>query len=282
MPSFVTVADPPAGPDATGRIRVDHRVPDPSTGRPPLVLVGGMTQTLSSWGGQLRPMSTSREVLVYETRGQGQTELSLAEAGLARQADDLAALVEAMGLPTPIDLCGFSFGGRVCLSTAGRHPDLVRRLVLTGVAAERSVVARIILEGWLAALGTGDLRALGWISLADILGPAYLEKYEGMLEAMVEAVVHRNRFEGIQALFEQTLAHDADPDEIPLGVAPRVRARTLCLGGELDRLAPPSQVEALARALGGRHRTVAGVGHTVAIESPEIWRREVLAFLDED
>lgn len=283
MPSFVTIPDPPAGPGATGRVRTDHRRPEAPAGRPPLVLLGGMTQTLSSWGGQLRPLSATREVLVYEARGQGQSELSLADCGLTQQADDLAALVEALGLETPVDLCGFSFGGRVCLSTAARHPDLVRRLVLTGVGAARGVVGRIIIEGWLASLDTGDLRALAWISMADILGPKFLEKHEDMLEAMVEAVVHRNTFEGIEALFTQTFGEGrANDAHAPLKAARSVQAPALLLGGSLDRIAPPAEVATLADALGAEHHTIDDVGHTVAIEAPELWRREVLAFLDQD
>lgn len=281
MPKLVNVPDPVAGPDATGRIRYDLRQPTEPTGRPCLVLVGGMTQTLASWGGQLRPLSSSRPVLAYECRGQGATELAVAEADLPRHAADFAALHEALELPGPVDLCGFSFGGRVCLAIAATHPHLVRRLVLSGVGNGRGVVGRLIVEGWLAALTTGDLEALARISLPDIVGPAYLEAHAHLVEPMVRAVVERNSYEGIHALFHQTLR---TPDDSPWGnetLAARVRCPSLVMGGTLDRLAPPPEVQALAERLGGRYLPIADAGHTIPIEAAETWRAAVIDFLDD-
>ncbi|MCA9653890.1 MAG: alpha/beta fold hydrolase [Myxococcales bacterium] len=280
MPAFATVPDPVHGPGSTGRIRYDLRQPAPATGRPPLVLVGGMTQTLASWGGQLRPLSATRPVLAYECRGQGATELDLREADLPRHVEDLVALLEALGLPTPVDLCGFSFGGRVCLAVAATQPALARRLVLSGVSTGRGVVGQLIVEGWLAALRTGDLEALARISLPDIVGPAYLEAHAHLVEPMVRAVVERNSFAGIDALFHQTLRAPSDPAWTNEAMAARVQCPTLVLGGELDRLAPPAEVRDLAERMGARALTIPGAGHTIPIEAAERWREAVLEHLD--
>lgn len=280
MPAFVTVPDSVRGPTSTGRIRYDHRTPPEPKGRPLVVLVGGMTQTLSSWGGQLRPLSKTRDVLAYECRGQGDTELALDRADLAQHAEDFAAMVRALDLPTPLDLCGFSFGGRVSLAIAATHPELVRRLVISGVGAGRGVVGRLIVEGWLAALKTGDLEALARISLPDIVGPAYLEAHAHLVEPMVRAVVERNSFEGIRALFRQTLGDDADPAWTNEAMASRVQCPALAMGGTLDRLAPPAEVGALARRMGARHVELPDAGHTIPIEAAEAWRAAVLEHLD--
>jgi 3-oxoadipate enol-lactonase len=279
VPSFANIPDPVVGPDAEGRIRYDLRRP-PEITRAPLVLIGGMTQTISSWGGQLRPFSTTRPVITYETRGQGSTSLSFAEAHLARHVEDFAALVHALSLPTPLDLCGFSFGGRVSLAIAATRPELVRRLVLSGVGLDRGVVGRLIVEGWIAALRTGDLELLARISLADIAGPAYLEAHAELVEAMVTAVVQRNSFEGIRALFLQTLQPPAGSPWSTSALAERVRCPALVMGGALDRLAPPGEVRELAERMGARHRSFADAGHTIPIEAAEAWRAAVLEHLD--
>jgi len=284
MPEFVPIPDPAAGPGALGRVRVDRRRPTaaaPASEPPPLVILGGMTQTLASWGGQLRPLAQSRQVLVYEARGQGQTELDLADVSPPRHVDDLAALLTALEIPTPVDLCGFSFGGRIALAVAATRPDLVRRLVVTGVSAGRGALGRVIVRAWRAALATGDLEALAWLSLADTLGPAYLDRNEQLLPAMVQAVVTRNHYDGIRALFTQTLGDDPDWPFHPTALAPRVRCPTLLIAGELDRLAPAAELDALADLFPGpvaRH-VVPGVGHTVAIEAAERWRALVEDFL---
>jgi pimeloyl-ACP methyl ester carboxylesterase len=277
LPDWVTISDPVAGAGATGQIRCDRRQGPDGAHHPLLVLVGGMTQTISSWSGQLRPLSARRSVLVYEARGQGQSRLALDDCTYARHVEDFVALVAALGLLTPVDLCGFSFGGRVCLSIAASRPDLVHRLVLSGVGLERSVVGRLIVEGWTAALATGDLEALARISLADILGPAFLERNAEHIDSVIKASVRRNSYAGIKALFLGT--GKSGPDWAPPALAERVQAPALCLGGAHDRLAPPHEVAALAQRLRGAHRIFPDAGHTVPIEAAIAWRAAVEGFL---
>ncbi len=279
MPELLEIADPVAGPLARGRLRVDRRPGPPDT--TPLVLLGGMTQTLSSWAGQVRPLAAEREVIVYEARGQGQTDLDLRDVSPPVHVADFERLLDALGVPGPVDLCGFSFGGRTALAIAAERPHRIRRLVLTGISAGRGALGRVIVRAWRESLATGDLNALAWLSLADTLGPAYLERHEHMLDAMIKAVVTRNRFAGISALFAQTMHDVATSPWHPLSLAPRVLAPTLLIAGALDRLAPVAELDALAHAFprATRAEVVPEVGHTVPIEAPERWRSLVLEFL---
>ncbi len=284
MPELVEIPDPIAGPGRAGQVRVDRRrpvVPDDAAPPPPLVILGGMTQTLSSWGGQARPLSAVREVIVYEARGQGQSTLALDDVTPPVHVDDFERLMDALGVAGPVDLCGFSFGGRIALAIAAERPARVRRLVLSGVSAGRGALGRVIVRAWRESLATGSLEALAWLSLADTLGPAYLTANEAVLESIVKATIQRNRFEGISALFSQTLHDDMTSPWHPLQLAPRVRAPALLLAGELDRLAPAGELAALAAAFApaARFEVLPGVGHTVAIEAPERWRALVLGFL---
>jgi pimeloyl-ACP methyl ester carboxylesterase len=150
----------------------------------------------------------------------------------------------------------------------------VRRLVVTGVSAGRGALGRVIVRAWRAALATGDLEALAWLSLADTLGPAYLDRNEALLPAFVKATVERNTYAGVRALFEQTLDDTPAWPFHPTALAPQITCPVLLLAGEHDRLAPAADLGALAAAFAGpvTHRVVPGVGHTVPIEAPEIWR----------
>lgn len=280
MPELCDLPDPVAGPDARGRMRIDRRAAARDEGRAPVVLIGGMTQTLASWGAQIRPLSERRPVIAIEARGQGSTELALADCSLPRHVEDFANLHAALGLRGPVDLCGFSFGGRVALAIAATRPELVRKLVLTGVALDRGVVGRLIVQGWMASLRTGDLEALARVSLPDILGPAYLEANAKLVDAMIRASIERNRYHGVVALMRATLDLPPDSPWAAAALAERLRAPTLCTGGALDRLAPPDEVASLAFAMRAEHHVFADVGHTVAIEAPKAWREVTVQFLD--
>jgi pimeloyl-ACP methyl ester carboxylesterase len=282
MAEHVSIHDAVSG--RPGTIRVDRRGPlEPSSSASPtLVVLGGMTQTLTSWSGQIRSLAAGREVVVYEARGQGRSELAIDDVSFARHVDDFERLLDALELHEPVDLCGFSFGGRVSLAIAARLPRRVRRLVVSGVSAGRGALGRVILRAWRSALATGSLETLAWLSLADTLGPAFLDKYEHMFAAMIKATVQRNSFEGISALFEQTLTDAPESPWQPLQLARSISCPTLLLAGAHDRLAPARELEHLAAAFASDARAIIipEVGHTVAIEAPTRWRGHVLDFLD--
>jgi pimeloyl-ACP methyl ester carboxylesterase len=54
-------------------------------------------------------------------------------------ADDIAALIEHLGLKTP-DLMGYSLGGGVALHVALRRPELIRRLVVVSAHLRRNAI----------------------------------------------------------------------------------------------------------------------------------------------
>jgi pimeloyl-ACP methyl ester carboxylesterase len=138
----------------------------------------------------------------------------------------------------------------------------------------------LIVQGWIAALKTGDLEALARVSLPDILGPAYLEANKILVEPMVRASMERNSYDGVVALMHATVDLPPDSPWHIAALAGRVTTPTLCICGGLDRLAPPPEVAALAERLDAEHVVVPDVGHTVAIEAPAAWRDAALAFLD--
>ena len=148
--------------------------PGPATG-PCVVLLGGTAQTIHSLVGHHHALTTEhgrRCLLHFELRGQGRTtSLPLEQCGLDTHVDDMRQLLDAshfaVGDNKPVDLVGFSFGGRVALAVAATMPHRVRRLVVTGVPADRGATGRVILKAWSAALRRGDLEGFLWQSVAD-------------------------------------------------------------------------------------------------------------------
>ncbi len=282
MNETIEIEDAVAG--RPGYVRVQRRGPTGATTAPPMVILGGMTQTLQSWGGQIRAFAQDRQVVVYETRGQGGTELDVSDVRPPVHIQDFRRLMAALELDgRPLDLCGFSFGGRMALAIAAACPQQIRRLVITGVSAGRGALGRAIVGAWAAALQTGTLETLARVSLPDILGPTYLARNEKLIPAMIRATVSRNSLEGVRALFEQAMGPstaEAWPWD-PVALAATISSPTLLIAGELDRLAPAADLHALAQAFAGptEVEVIPGVGHTVAIEAPEVWRARVRTFL---
>jgi pimeloyl-ACP methyl ester carboxylesterase len=93
---------------------------------PPVVLVHGFTLDRRLWDDLVPVLAPRFTVVRYDLRGHGGTP---PPRGPYRHADDLARLLDALGLDRPA-LVGLSLGGGVVGSFAVAHPGRARALVL--------------------------------------------------------------------------------------------------------------------------------------------------------
>lgn len=104
-----------------------HGSPGPQT---PLLLVHGGAGTIgTNWEFAIPVFADDRLVIGVELQGHGHTAHSSRPYTFDNSADDLAAIVDDLGL-AHIDIMGFSNGGPTVLQFALRHPDLTRRIVV--------------------------------------------------------------------------------------------------------------------------------------------------------
>lgn len=240
---------------------------------PAVVFLNGMTQSTAHWKTQVRRFAGELRVLTYDARGQGQTDLGGASVEMERHVDDLGALLDHLEIERA-HLVGFSHGARVALGFAAGRPRRVRRLVLCSLTAEPTTLARTIVESWSRVLEHGGLEAMSWAALPNILGDAYLEENEEILEGIVRAAVRRNDESGIRALLDAMESYPSVAE-----MASRSDVPTLVLSASEDLLVETSGAQALAEQIGGEHVEIDGVGHTIPIEAPDRFHRHVRTFL---
>jgi pimeloyl-ACP methyl ester carboxylesterase len=104
-----------------------------SGGTPLLLLHGGLFNIDLQFGELLPGLAASRQVIAADFQGHGRTndiDRPLTCAGLAT---DIVGLLQHLRVPRA-DVFGFSVGGGVALHLAIRHPDLVRRLIVSSVS----------------------------------------------------------------------------------------------------------------------------------------------------
>ena len=175
-----------------------------------ICIIPGTAQTISSWIGHKKPMSRRHNLLLYETRGQGSTRLSLEDCSLKTHVDDFLKLLDTLppSMNSKVNLCGFSFGGRVALAIAAAAPSRVHKMVLTGVPAERTNKGLEILKGWKDMLHRDDLKSFVWQAMLDGHSESFLKRHEKMLSKWVDSSVSQNRAEAILAIVDQTHHED--------------------------------------------------------------------------
>jgi pimeloyl-ACP methyl ester carboxylesterase len=100
---------------------------------PPLVLLhGGGDSGEHSFVRQLRVFSEHHHIVAPDQVGQGRTPDVPGPLSYTSMMQDTAALLQMLKLDH-VDIVGFSDGGILALMLAVRHPELVRRLVISGV-----------------------------------------------------------------------------------------------------------------------------------------------------
>jgi pimeloyl-ACP methyl ester carboxylesterase len=100
-------------------------------GRPLILLHGGLGS--GEMFGPVRPaLAENHQVIAVDLQGHGRTADIDRPIELRFMADDIASLIDHLGLERP-DLVGYSLGGGVALQTALQYPDNIGRLVIASV-----------------------------------------------------------------------------------------------------------------------------------------------------
>lgn len=96
----------------------------------PLVLVHGSWNDHRSWLPAIAAdLRASFRVIAYDRRGHGRSEQVPGQGTRRQDEDDLAALIEALGL-APAHVAGNSFGASIVTGLATRRPELFRTVIL--------------------------------------------------------------------------------------------------------------------------------------------------------
>jgi pimeloyl-ACP methyl ester carboxylesterase len=98
------------------------------SGRPMILLHGGLGSG-EMFGPILPALAADHLVILPDLQGHGRTADIDRPIDVRLMADDIAALIDHLGLDRP-DVVGYSLGGGVALFLAARHPEKVGRLVM--------------------------------------------------------------------------------------------------------------------------------------------------------
>jgi 2-succinyl-6-hydroxy-2,4-cyclohexadiene-1-carboxylate synthase len=265
-----------------------------ASGRAPVVLLHGFTQTSTCWAPVDEALAGTDEVVALDLPGHGAS--SEVRADLWTTADLVAATLADLAVPPtgdgtrtaidpgadagprgPVTLLGYSMGGRVALHVALAHPDLVQRLVLVGATpgieddAER------------AARRTADEALADRIEAIGV--PAFLDEWLALplFAGLAPEQAHRpermaNTAAGLASSLRLTGTGTQEPLWDRLG---ELTMPTLLVTGALDPKFTNIARRMLPR-LGGpaEHVVVPDAGHTAHLEQPDRFSAELHAWLD--
>src|SRR6059036_285042 len=127
---ITSYAQAPARSITAGGVTYSYRELGPKGGIPVVFLVH-LAATLDNWDPRIiDPIAKNHHVIAFDNRGVGASTGQVPDT-VEAMADDAYTFIKAIGF-SKIDIFSFSLGGFVAQALVVKHPDLVRKLVLTG------------------------------------------------------------------------------------------------------------------------------------------------------
>lgn len=198
----------------------------------PLVLLHGGLMSGEAWGAALPALAAHHRVIAVDLQGHGRTADIDRPLDTAHMADDVAALIDHLGIG-PADVVGFSLGGGVALQVAIRHPEKVNRAVAASAHIRRDAVYADMLAQQSQVSGAA----------------AEFMKETPMYELYARVAPRPEDFPRLLDKIGEAMAKDFDLTEEVRGI----RVPTLIMAADAD-MAPPSHFAEVFTLLDGGQR----------------------------
>lgn len=240
-----------------------------------IVFLHGFPLNRSMWGAQLEEFCSTHRVIAPDLRGHGGSSVTEGVVTMSEMADDVARVLDALHVDSPITLCGLSMGGYVAWEFWRRHRERLANLVLCDTRAvgdsEKMARARQIMGAQVIA---------GGASLAA----------ESMIPKLFAAKSYDHRPDVVESVREMIMA--TAPNGInatQCGIAQRmdmsphlseVATRTLVLCGSDDRISPVEEMSEIAKKMpNAEFVEIPDAGHMAPLEQPAAVNAAMRAFL---
>ena len=224
----------------------------------------------------LRALASDAQLVFVDLRGQGRSAMApLESCTLEQMADDVAALLAALGIERPVVL-GHSAGGFVALQLALRHPGVTAGLILCHTAPTLAPVPDPAPPPGPAERGGPAAGAAAARTFGGDLAPETSEAFERLVVPLYAAPGHEHVPAPLMALstlnpdiasyFFQRLARDYD---VRSQLA-EITAPALVIVGSHDWVCPPAKGRVIADAIpDARLVELPDAGHFGFAETPE-------------
>lgn len=162
-------------------------------------------------------------------------------------------------LTEPFFLLGHSFGGRISIKFAVKHPLKLKGLILVSSAGIRD--------------RKRSVSKLAFLNKFNFLpGYSYLRKF------FYRFIVRKTDYLKTEGAMRETFRDVIKEDLRHL--LSKIKVRTLILWGEKDKITPMSDANLMKKEIENSElKVLGGIGHAPYIEDPEILAKEILTFI---
>lgn len=279
-PIITSYAKAPTRTVSAGGVRYAYRELGPTDGIPVVFFVH-LAATLDNWDPRIvDAVAERRRVITFDQRGVGASSGTV-PGTIEEAADDAYDFITALGFDR-IDVFSFSMGGMIAQDLIVKHPDLVRRLILTGTGPRGGkdmdkVVGVTYWDILRATLTRSDPKEFLFFN-RDAVGKRAAKAF---VKRLTERTVDRDKAIGTKAFRTQLTAIQRFGRSAPSDLS-RITQPTLIANGDNDRMVPSVLSTELHRRIAGSELIIyPNAGHGGIFQYWEEFAPTAAAFLDD-
>jgi len=241
-----------------------------NAGLPVLILSHSIGTDHAMWDLQVQNLLPHFQVLRYDTRGHGASEVTSGDYSIEMLGKDILALADALKI-SHFAFCGLSLGGAIGQWVAAHAPERVTHLVLANTSPQ--FVPRANWEARIAAVLKGGMSAIVDVAMQRFFSPDTLAKQNPHVASI------RSVFLGTDPVgYLGCCAALRDMDHG--GILGQIKVPTLVISGDRDVATPWSgHGERLAQGIPGAKAIHLAAAHLSNLERPHSFTTALLEFL---
>ncbi len=240
---------------------------------PAILLIHAFPLAGAMWRPQVDALQGQYRLITPDLRGFGGSDAPPGHYTMDEQADDLAALLDHLGVPQAT-VCGLSMGGYIAMAFMRRHAARARALVLADTrAGADSEEARAGREANARLAESEGAAAIADKMIPGLVAPGASQVLRDTLRAMILA----NTPQGIAGALRGMAVRPDSSQSLRAVAVP-----TMVIVGEQDGLTPPIEAAQINMAVAGSYVVMLpGVGHISNLEAPGEFTIALRVFLGE-
>jgi pimeloyl-ACP methyl ester carboxylesterase len=278
-PVITSYAEAPTRTITAGGVTYAYRELGPKGGIPVIFFVH-LAANLDNWDPRIiDPIARDHHVIAFDNRGVGATTGQVPDS-IEGMADDASAFIRTLGFDH-VDIFAFSMGGMVAQDLVVKHPDLVRKLVLTGTGPRGGkdmdkVVGTTYYDIVRATLTRSDPKEFLFFNRNATGKPAA----KAFVNRLKERTVDRDKPMSTKGFRTQLKAIQRFGRSTPSDLS-KITQPTLIANGDNDRMVPSVLSEDLHRRIRGSELVIyPDSGHGGIFQYHDQFAPVAVAFLD--
>lgn len=240
-----------------------------SADAPVLMLSNSLGTDLHLWDDLMPAFAPHYRVVRYDRRGHGRSGVPKGPYTMERLGRDAVKIIDALGIKK-VNWIGLSMGGMVGQWMGANAADRIEKLVLSNTTSYYwdkgpwNDRIRGVREGGIAAIAD---------RVIDLWCTKDFQKRAPAQTARLKAMLISTPAEGYIACCEALRDMDLRAD------LPKIKAKTLIIAGKHDQAANVAASEFIQSQIPNSRMAILDAAHISAIEQPEAYAKEALAFL---